>query len=316
MPIRAYAADWRDFTTWCSSAGLDPLPAAATTVALYLTSLAGVLKASTLQRRLSSISQAHQVAGLDTPTRNPMVALVWAGIRRTHGTAQDGKSPTLIEDLRAMVAAMAPRRGQAWRLLDLRDRALLLLGFAGAFRRSELVSLDVDDLEFSRAGVAVRLRRSKTDQEGQGRRIGIPRGQQAATCPVAALQTYLKRAGIEEGPIFRGMNRHDQLTAGTAAQRSRCGGGGEAAISGGRTEPPALCRSQSARWTGDFGRGRRSDRAEHHGANRSPLGHNGAALYPGRRAVPPRQRCNSGRPVIVVQFAHVRTPYMRARHGV
>jgi len=166
-----------------------------------------VLKASTLQRRLSAISQAHQVAGLETPTRNAMVMLVWAGIRRTHGSAQEGKAPALVEDLRTMVAAMAPRRrGQPWQLLELRDRALLLLGFAGAFRRSELVALDVEDLAFSRAGLAVHLRRSKTDQEGEGRRIGIPRGQQPETCPVAALQAYLKAADIETGAVFRGTN--------------------------------------------------------------------------------------------------------------
>src|SRR5438128_1878915 len=210
--IRAYRADWRDFSAWCDEAGLQALPATPDTVALYLTSQAGRKKISTLQRRLSSISQAHQVAGLESPTRSAAVRLVWAGIRRTHGTAQVGKAPTLVEDLQAMVGAMAPRRrGQDWRLLELRDRALLLLGFAGAFRRSELVGLDLEDLEFSRAGLVVRLRRSKTDQEGQGRRIGIPRGQRAATCPLISLQAYLKAAGIDSGPLFRGVNRHGQL---------------------------------------------------------------------------------------------------------
>jgi integrase len=150
-----------------------------------------------------------------------VVRLVWAGIRRTHGTAQEGKAPALVEDLRAMVEAMVPRRcGQAWRLLELRDRALLLLGFAGAFRRSELVSFDVEDLELSRAGLAVRLRRSKTDQEGQGRRVGIPRGQRAETCPVRALQAWLERARIEAGPIFRGVNRHGQLQSGQLSDRA------------------------------------------------------------------------------------------------
>ena len=101
---------------------------------------------------------------------------MWAGIRRTHGTAQVGKAPALVKDVRNMIEKMAPeRRGQPWRLLDLRDRALLLVGSAGAFRRSELVGLNVEDLEFVRDGVVVHLRRSKTDQEGQGRRVGIPR---------------------------------------------------------------------------------------------------------------------------------------------
>ena len=116
---------------------------------------------------------------------------------------------------------MAPRRrGQGWRLLDLRDRSLLLLGFAGAFRRSELVSLDHGDLEFSRAGVVVRLRRSKTDQEGEGRRIGVPRGQHAETCPVIAIHPYLKSAGIGSGPLFRPVSRHGQLVGRRLSDRA------------------------------------------------------------------------------------------------
>jgi hypothetical protein len=107
---RAYAADWRHFTSWCKSAGLDSLPASGDTLALYLTVLAGVLKTATLQRRLSAIAQAHKLAGRESPTASPAVRLVWAGIRRTHGTAQEGKAPALVEDLRAMVTAMAPPR--------------------------------------------------------------------------------------------------------------------------------------------------------------------------------------------------------------
>ena len=226
---RAYAADWRAFTEWCSSAGLGSLPATGDTVALYLTSQAGMLKTSTLQRRLSAISQAHQVAGHETPIRSAAVRLVWAGIRRKHGTAQTGKAPALIEDLRDMVDAMAPQvrrvRGQGsrapepWPLLALRDRALLLLGFAGAFRRSELVGLNFEDLEVGRAGIAVNLRRSKTDQEGQGRKIGIPRGT-GLTCPVKAVQEWLQATGIESGPLFRPVNRHGQLQPGRLSDRA------------------------------------------------------------------------------------------------
>jgi len=209
--VRAYRSDWKDFTTWCSSAGLQALPASGDTVALYLASLAETHKTATLQRRISAIAQAHKLAGHESPTASPKARMVWAGIRRTHGTAQEGKAPALVEDIRAMVRVMAPRRGKDWRLLDLRDRAILLLGFAGGFRRSELVGLDVEDLQISRAGVVVRLRRSKTDQEGQGRKIGIPRGQLAETCPMGALQAYLQQAGIDSGAIFRGINRHGQL---------------------------------------------------------------------------------------------------------
>jgi site-specific recombinase XerD len=217
--VRAYRSDWRAFSTWCSSARRLALPATPETIALYLSSLAGTLKTSTLQRRLSAISQAHQLAGHASPTNSSAVRLVWAGIRRTHGVAQTAKTPALVEDLRAMIAAMAPRRG-AWGLLELRDRALLLLGFAGAFRRGELVALDVADLEYSRPGLTVTLRRSKTDQEGHGRRVGIPRGQQLQTCPVAATQAWLKRSGIDAGPIFRGVNRHGQLQPGRLGDRA------------------------------------------------------------------------------------------------
>ena len=168
---RAYAADWRDFTAWCATRRLAALPAAPETVALYLTELAGRCKTSTLKRRLSAISQAHQGHGQakhDAPTAHPTVRAVWAGIRRAKGTAQKGKDAAVTEDVRAMVATLPDT------LLGIRDRALLLLGFAGAFRRSELVSLDIGDLAFGRAGLVVTLRRSKTDQESQGTTKGIP----------------------------------------------------------------------------------------------------------------------------------------------
>ena len=190
---RAYRADWRDFTAWCEGHGRTALPAAPETVALYLTDLAGRRKTSTLQRRLSSIAQAHQLAGHaahDAPTRHATVRAVWAGIRRAKGTAQAGKAPVLTADVRAMVASLPDT------LLGLRDRALLLLGFAGAFRRSELVGLDVGDLEAGRAGLVVTLRRSKTDQEGAGRKLGVPYGAHPDTCPVRAVQEWLDASGL------------------------------------------------------------------------------------------------------------------------
>jgi integrase len=164
-------------------------------------------KASTLQRRLSAISQAHQAAGHPTPTRDIAVRVVFAGIRRAHGTAQTGKTPVLTADLRLMVAALPESR------LGVRDRALLLLGFAGAFRRSELVGLDVTDVTVSRDGLVIRLRRSKTDQEGQGRTIGIPYGSRPMTCPVRALQDWLSYSGIKSGPLFRPLDRHGNMRA-------------------------------------------------------------------------------------------------------
>lgn len=203
--LRAYRSDWNDFATWCFRHHRIALPAEPQTVVLYLSDLAQRAKPATIQRRLSSISQAHQAAGHDSPTHHIAVRTTWAGIRRVHGTAQEGKAAAVTDDIKAMCATLPPT------LLGTRDRALLLIGFAGAFRRSELVSLDIADLRFSRAGLVITLRRSKTDQEGEGALIGIEHGANKATCPVRSLRAWLDTAGIEAGPIFRPMNRHGQV---------------------------------------------------------------------------------------------------------
>jgi site-specific recombinase XerD len=200
---RAYAADWRHFSSWCQAKHRIPLPALPETVALYLTTLAEEAKVSTLTRRISAISQAHQAAGFDSPTQAPVVRQLMKGIRRTLGTAQIGKSPVKVEHLRTIIAGLDPGRA-----LDVRDRALLLIGFAGAFRRSELVGLNIEDLEFNDNGLVVHLRRSKTDPEGQGRKVGIPYGEAPATCPVRAVEAWVKVLPTAEGPLFRAVDRH------------------------------------------------------------------------------------------------------------
>lgn len=211
---RAYRADWADFLAWCQATGRQALPATAETLCLYLTDRAATCKVSTLQRRLSAISQAHQVAGHGTPTTHPGVRATWQGIRRVKGTAPEGKAPALTADVRAMVGTLFAD------LLGARDRALLLVGFAGAFRRSELVGLNREDVAIGLQGVTVTLRRSKTDQEGAGRQVGIPYGSRAATCPVRALTRWLEASGITEGPLFRSVNRHGQLQAGRLSDRA------------------------------------------------------------------------------------------------
>jgi site-specific recombinase XerD len=212
---RGYRADWADFTRWCTAQGLAPLPASPETVALYLTTLADAgRKASTLQRRLSSISQFHQAAGQESPTRSLTVLTVWAGIRRVHGTASHGKAPAVTADLKAMVATLPDT------LIGVRDRALLLLGFAGAFRRSELVGLTVEDLAFTADGLVVTLQRSKTDQEGEGRKVGIPYGSHRETCPVRSMQAWLEVAALTEGPVFRAINRHGQVQPGALSDKA------------------------------------------------------------------------------------------------
>jgi integrase len=202
---KSYRADWKDFTDWCRERSLNPLPAEPQTIALYLADLADRRKTSTLQRRISAISQAHQAAGYDSPTNSYMVRTVWAGIRRAKGMYQEGKDPVLIEDLRSMVNALPDT------LTGKRDRALLLVGFGGGFRRSELVAIDKEDIQMVPRGMVIQLRRSKTDQDGRGEKVGIPRGSRPETCPVRALEEWLAESGIDSGPIFRPINRHGQV---------------------------------------------------------------------------------------------------------
>lgn len=202
---RAYASDWNHFENWCHAHQLLACPAEPHTLALYLTALAATHTVGTLTRRLSSISQAHRASGAPSPTENAGVRELMAGIRRSRGTAARAKRPLLIPDLRAVLAAVPEN------LLGQRDRALLLLGFSGAFRRSELVSLNAEDAKETTDGLILTLRRSKTDPEAGGRPVAIPRGRDAATCPVQALQAWRQAAGIAAGPLFLRVNRHGQL---------------------------------------------------------------------------------------------------------
>jgi site-specific recombinase XerD len=201
--IRAYHADWQDFRRWCEAHRRSPLPATPETVALYLTDRAATLKSSSLARRLTTINRAHQAAGQTSPAtmQNAMVSEVWKGIKRRKGTAQHGKKPLLTPDVRRMIGGLPEN------LQGLRDRALLLAGFAGGFRRSELAALRVEDLKATADGLIVRLGKSKTDQEGQGRPVALPYGSDPSTCPVRAIRAWLERSGITAGPIFRGVDR-------------------------------------------------------------------------------------------------------------
>lgn len=212
---RAYASDWAAFTSWCNGHSLQYLPASPEAVAAYLVDLADKrYKAATIERRLVSIAKAHVTAEHIDITKNPLVRETWKGIKRTIGTAQTPKSPVLTRDIKEMINTLPDN------LLGIRDRALLLLGFAGGFRRSEIVSLDVADLEFRREGLIINLRRSKTDQIGEGRRIGIPYGSCCDTCPVRSLQAWLEESGITEGPVFRSVNRHGSLQDGRLSDKS------------------------------------------------------------------------------------------------
>lgn len=207
---RAYRSDWRQFEGWCRSHGLVGLPATPETVALYLTALAADHKPASLQRKLTSITKAHQAAGFPTPAsmQNAVVSETLKGIRRSLGTAQQGKEPLLTADILEMLDSLDDG------LLGCRDRALLLMGFAGGFRRSELVSLDVEDMNETADGLVVRVRRSKTDPEGKGTTVALPYGSTAATCPVRSYRGWIAAAGIKAGPAFRSVDRHGRVGQG------------------------------------------------------------------------------------------------------
>jgi len=193
---RAYASDIAIFVEWCRSRGLNPLPASAEVVSAFLADEATHGKRpSTLGRRLAAIRYFHRAANEASPTSEESVKAVLAGIRRTVGAAPGRKKAATADLVLGMVAS---GNGS---LRALRDRAALLLGFAGAFRRSELVALNVEDLEETPEGLLITVRRGKTDQEGLGRKVAIPRG--AIACPIAALRAWLDAAAITEGALFR-----------------------------------------------------------------------------------------------------------------
>jgi site-specific recombinase XerD len=213
---RAYKADWLDFSEWCNIHQVASLPAEPVDVARYLAQLAdGGLKTATIQRRTAAIRSIHKAAGLEPPTSAEGVKAVMRGIRRRLGKRQVKAAPATAELLSVALDRLTDS------LLDLRNRALLLVGFAAALRRSELVALTVADITWRRKGILLHLGRSKTDQEGEGAEIPIPRGGKLQ--PVAALSAWLERAGITEGPIFRGVDRHGRIgkTALTDRQVSR-----------------------------------------------------------------------------------------------
>jgi integrase len=184
------------------------LPATAEAIAAYIAECAGRLKVGSIQRRLNAIAEAHKAAGLESPTHNATVKNTMKGIRRTMGTAPAQKAAALTADIRTMVDAADDGT------IGARDRALILLGFAGAFRRSELVGLNVEDCAFGKDGLVVTLRRCKTDQDGAGRKVGIPYGSNPETCPVRTIQEWIELAAITGGPLFRSITRHGKVQLG------------------------------------------------------------------------------------------------------
>ena len=216
---RVYRCFWQQFQDWTRERNRTSLPAYPETVALYLTHLAAVSKPATIRLKMSAIASAHKTAGLASPLTSPVVAAVWAGIRREKGCAPKRKAALTTDELRAMLAHLpSDARG-------VRDRALLLTGFAGGFRRSEIVALNVGDVDFEAGGAIVTLRRSKTDQQGEGRAVGIPFGSNPLTCPVRALRAHIERFKLTTGDaLFPEISRHGRLTGRRASGQAvaRC----------------------------------------------------------------------------------------------
>ena len=201
----AYDADWRAFVAWCAERDTTPLPCPPGLLCAYLSSLAKTgLRPSTIGRRASGIGHVHRQHGFEPPTNAEAVKAVLRGIRRELGTARQTKTPATHDLITKMMAACPAT------LIGIRDRALLALGFAGAFRRSELVALDMADLTEVPDGLRIMIRRSKTDQEGAGQEVAIPRGHHIR--PVETLQAWLAAAGITEGPVFRQVTQTGQVS--------------------------------------------------------------------------------------------------------
>lgn len=203
---RAYRSDAKLFKVWCESRGLQAMPATPSVVALFIGSQVAEGKAaSTLNRRLAAIRLAHFEAGHESPTGAQEVLSVMKGARRALGTAVKAKTPATADRIQAMVSHCPDT------LNGKRDKALILLGFAGAFRRSELAALTVEDLEMDTEGLRIHIRQSKTDQEGAGQVVPVPHGGKLRV--IASLYEWLEASGIEEGAIFRPLNQWGHMTS-------------------------------------------------------------------------------------------------------
>lgn len=203
---RSYLSDLRHFRDWCDRKGLAALPASPEGLAGYLSELADTGYAvSTLERRIASIAAAHRAFGCEPPHRHEGVRQVWRGIRRSIGVAPQGKRPLVLSDLLAILGSI---RGSS--IGAVRDRALLLVGWATGSRRSELADIRVSDLELAELGYLIRISRSKTDQEGKGRLVPLRR-RSGAYCPVASLLQWLERSQITDGHLFRAVDRHGRI---------------------------------------------------------------------------------------------------------
>ena len=200
--LRAYKSDFHDFGLFCAKNGFKILPTDPKTVSLYLTLLAtNNIKISTIKRRLVSIGIVHKIKGYYLDTKHPSIVENLMGIKRRKGTKQTGKKPLLINNLKKIINVIDKENISELKIL--RDRSIILLGFAGGFRRNELVSLDIEDLDFVNEGLKIIIKRSKTDQYGEGNLKAVPYFDNHKYCPVKSIKDWLKISNIKNGSLFR-----------------------------------------------------------------------------------------------------------------
>ena len=209
--IRAYKSDFNDFGLFCAQNGFKSLPSEPKIVSLYLTYLSTKeIKMSTLKRRLVSIGVIHKLKGHYLDTKHPSIIENIMGIKRRKGSYQKGKKPLLINNLKLLINVIDKDNNEE--IMSARDRSIILIGFSGGFRRNEIVSLDFDDLDFVSEGLKINLKRSKTDQFGEGSAKGLPYFDNTRYCPVLSLKKWIEISNIKSGPLFRRFSKGSKLT--------------------------------------------------------------------------------------------------------
>jgi site-specific recombinase XerD len=206
--IRAYKSDFNHFVDFCKKNNLKSLPADPKIVSFYITHLSLNSKVSTLKRRLASISVIHKLKGHYIDIKHPLIIENLMGIQRKKGVFQKSKNPILVNELREIINII--EKNNTNELKKIRDKALILIGFSGGFRRSELVNIDLDDIEFTKEGVKIFIKRSKTDQSGEGKTKAIPYFKEKSFCPVIFLKQWIEISKIQKGLIF---NISDKMVA-------------------------------------------------------------------------------------------------------
>ena len=207
--LRAYKADYKNFASFCIKNGFKPMPSEPKIISLYITFLSKSSKFSTLKRRLASISVIHRLSGHYIDTKHPMITENLLGIKRIKGSYQKAKKPILINDLKLIINAIDKDKNEKNKV---KNRALILVGFAGGFRRSELVAIHYEDVDFVPEGVKIFVKRSKTDQSGEGMTKGIPYFSNLNYCPVISLKNWIEKSEIKSGKIFDMSDKNVALT--------------------------------------------------------------------------------------------------------